>query len=224
MSRSFKTNKNLVVISLILNWIFAIPLLVLRGTAFSPYINYVLGAITIFLFFIGMKGLAEHYKDKTMYQNARKIIIYNISTIITAIIITITANFAFTNFTAIFNGGSGNSSTATTDFPIVLSLIALLIIIIFAVLIALCYRKILRALADHTGKQDFRTASDLIYYGLILSIVFIGFFLILGAIIIMAIAIYSLKETDTKIAYCTQCGTPNTPENTFCPNCGKQFQ
>jgi len=214
MSRSFKTNKNLIVISLILNWIFAIPLLSLRGTAFSPYISYALSVITIFLFFIGMKGLAEHYKDKIIYQNARKIIIYNICAMITTIIITIATNS---------NEPSGNPSI-TTAFPIVLSIIVLLITIIFVVLMALCYRKILTVLADHTGKQDFRTASNLMYYGLILAIVFVGLFLLIGAIIIMAITIYSLKETDTKTKYCIQCGTPNASKNTFCPNCGKQTQ
>ena len=215
MSRSFETNKNLIIISFILNWIFAIPNVFLRGNTVWPYISYTLSGISLLLFFIGMKGLAEHYKDKTIYQNTRKIIIYGIVAIISLNVTPIIGNF-------ISRSNELSGGTSSTSSPFIITIITLIVAIILVALIAICYREILRALANHTSKQEFRTASDLMYYGILLAIVFVGLFLIFAAIILMIIALYSLKETDTKTKYCTQCGTQNAPENTFCPNCGKQ--
>jgi len=103
-------------------------------------------------------------------------------------------------------------------------------------------RKALNALADSSGEQQFRTAANLIWYGAILSIIIVGFFLIWVAFIILAIAFFSLKiapttpqysgyaqpyqttpPTNTKANFCPTCGTPVASDATFCAHCGKQI-
>jgi uncharacterized membrane protein len=198
-----------------MRWIFIIPTIAFRGNTLISYVNSALSLICLILFFIGMKGLAEHYKDKTLHQNTRKIMIYAIVGTIISSVMLIPAYFI-----TLPNSPTGASSAAF--FSMIPYLIMLVLTLIITVLQMMCFRKILGALADHTGKQLFHTANTFMYYGLILSIVLVGLFLIPIAFIIMTIAIYSLKKSDTKTKYCTQCGTPNAPENAFCPNCGKQ--
>lgn len=86
----------------------------------------------------------------------------------------------------------------------------------------------------------FRTAGTLLWWGAILTIIFVGIILVWIAWLILAIAFFSMKLAPTQAytppyqapppppsgtaaatRYCPNCGAPVDANATFCPNCGK---
>jgi uncharacterized membrane protein len=200
-----------------MGFIFAIPRLALSGNIFLPYINIIISITSLLLIFTGMKGLATHYKDESIYKNARKIAILNVAGIIVGVLSQVTP--VTTNALDILKEGVSGA----TALPIILLVLILIAALAIFVLNIVYLRRIIIALAEHSGKEEFRTANTLLLYGLILLIVLVGAFLLLIAYVFIAVGLFSLKATDTKTKRCTQCGTPLAPESIFCTQCGKQI-
>ncbi len=182
--------------------------------------------IGIILVFIGMKGLSENYKEPGIYQNALWGLIFGIIASIAfaaGIIIAVTIG--------IFTFGIGT---------LVIGLGTLAVVFIFYVMMATYFKRAFSLLAQKTGEQSFETAGTLLWIGAILTIVFVGFFLIFLAWIFATIGFFSIKTPSQATSYsqpyqattppptqltryCPNCGAPVQPNATFCPNCGKQL-
>ena len=165
-----------------------------------------------------------------MYQNAVKgFIFYIIAVIAAGIAIILLAIgifsilFAFVGIAALIAG--------------------IVVAFIFYLMAAQRLRTTLNALAQRTGERSFETAGTLLWVGAILSIIIIGFILILVAWIFAAIGFLQMKtsgqqsnqqnestpppppppttHTTQANPFCPNCGAPIKPGSTFCSNCGK---
>jgi len=174
--------------------------------------------IGFILVFLGMRDLSEHYKDPKIIDGVLTGAIFGV---IGAVLGTLGIIFCFTIIGAIIG-------------------IPLIIVgFVFELLMASRFKKALYAMADRSSQQLFRTAGTLIWYGALLSIIVVGFFLIWIAFIILAVAFLTLKivplppqsyqtpqdapASNIKANFCTNCGNPVSSEATFCSHCGKQI-
>jgi uncharacterized membrane protein len=189
--------------------------------------------VGIILLFIAMKGLAEYYKDESIYRDALR-----------GLIFLIVAAVAIAVAVPLFIIGGAFSVFAAGPFGIGLGLVSLLllavIVFIFYLLAATNLRKSFNTLAQKSGEHMFETAGTLLFIGAILTIVFfIGLLLIFVAWIIATIAFFSIKVPPQPYTYspapvftaptaqasrfCPNCGAPQDPNVTFCSHCGKQL-
>jgi uncharacterized membrane protein len=190
---------------------------------FIPYGGAVLEIIGIILFLMAIKNFATFYQDPAMYQNALTGIIYYI-------IAAIAAAVAFGSLVL------GAVSIYLFGLGIIVFIIALVVAFIFYVLAASRLRKTFNDLAQRTGEQSFHTAGTLLWWGAILTIIFVGLILIFIAWIFALIAFLSMKTQAQSYPppppagpataapgtrYCPNCGSSVDANATFCPHCGK---
>lgn len=226
---SVESSKNLALIGSIFLLLFWIP-----------YGGVVLGIVGIILFILGIKGLAEFYKDNAIYQNALTGVMYYIIALVGVAVAVVGFSIGFFTF------GLG----------LALGIAGLIIAFVFYLLAAMHLRTTFKDLAAKSGEQSFNTAGTLLWWGAILTIIFVGLILIFVAWIFAAIGFFSMKiqqqpygsqpvsyppppatagappasqpaagQPPTQAArFCPNCGAPVTPDATFCPNCGKQLQ
>jgi len=191
------------------------------------------GIIGIILLLIGMKGIADYYKEPNIYQNALWGVIFGIIGIIATTVL-------------IFGSIIGGIFTSLTLGPAAiigsLLLIGLFLVVafIFYLLAAMYFKRAFSSLAQKSGEHMFETAGLLLWIGAILTIIFVGLFLILVAWILLAIAFFSMKTPSQQYAYtpppsaatpaptqatryCPNCGAPVEQNTAFCPHCGKQL-
>jgi uncharacterized membrane protein len=189
--------------------------------------------VGIIMVLIGMKGLAENYKDASIYRNALTGVIFGVMGLVALAV----------GFVAIFVGGMFSSLTLGAGgflFGMLSGFLLLFIVFIFFVLMATYLRKAFTSLAQRSGEHLFETAGTWLFYGAILIIVFgIGLIIMVVAWIIATIAFFSIKVPIQPYAYayaptqsaptmqasrfCPNCGAPVDANATFCPHCGKQL-
>jgi uncharacterized membrane protein len=189
--------------------------------------SIILGSIVgIILFMIGMKGLAEHYKDRRIYDG-----------LVTGGILLIISWILF--FVGVW------TIWILVGIPIII------VAFVLAVLAVRYIRNCFHVLAEVSGENLFRTAGTLIWIGAFLSIILVGFVLIWVGFIIAAVGFFTLKIAPTQPTYgytpppsntppptqpyqaapasnvkanfCPNCGTSVAPDATFCAHCGKQI-
>jgi uncharacterized membrane protein len=205
-------------------------LLLLGG--FVPYGGPVLSIIGVILLLMAIKGFSQYYQDPSMYDNSLKGFIYYI---IAAIAFAVSFALLFAGIATIFYFGLGL-------LGIIGFVVALVVAFIFYVMAAKRLRMTLNTLAQRTGEKSFETAGTLLYFGAILTIIFIGFILIFVAWIFATIGFFQMKTTgqtpppqqygytppppptaQVATRFCPNCGASVQPGTTFCPNCGKQL-
>jgi uncharacterized membrane protein len=191
-----------------------------------------LGIIGIILLLIGMKGLSDYYRDENIYRSALKGLIFGIIGII-----------AVSAFSLLNLLGGLITTPVLGAFAIVGGIIFVIVLLvvafIFYLLMAINFRKAFNTLAERSGENNFRTAGTLLFWGAILTLIFVGLLLIWIAWIIAALAFFSMKlapaqpqqqygysapppSSSTASRYCPYCGAPVDQNATFCPHCGKQ--
>lgn len=195
----------------------------------------VVGIIGIILLALGLKGLADYYKDENIFRTAVWGAIFGIIAII-ALSLGIFGSVITSVAASVATGGLGAIFGALTFIAL------LLISFVFFVLMAINFRRCLNALADRSGEHLFRTAGTLLFWGAILTIIFFGVILIFIAWLIATIAFFSIRTTQQPpypyaappptttqppvmqgTRYCPNCGSPVDATATFCPHCGKQL-
>ncbi len=202
--------------------------------ALLMFLGFVPGAGIIggILILIGLKGLAEYYRDDSIFRNA-------ISGVI----------FGIVGFIVLWIGGISLFGIFTLGIPgivggIILLLILLVVLFAFMLMMALSFRKVLYALSDRSGEHLFHTAGTLMFIGAALTIVFfIGLILVFIAWIIATIAFFSIRAgpqpqsyayppppstqpaptVGSETKYCPNCGAPVTAGAAFCSHCGNQL-
>lgn len=198
-----------------------------------PDAGAVFGIIGAILLLIGVKGLARYYQDNEVYQNTLMGIIF---LIIASIVAAVAIFGAVISFLSLFSVG----------FGVLVLILGLIFAFIFYLLAAMRLRKTFDALAQKSGEQSFATAGNLLWWGAILTIIFVGLILIFIAWIFATIAFFSMKlqpqqpyvsqpsgntppstppvaQPTQATRYCSYCGAPVAVDATFCPHCGKQL-
>jgi uncharacterized membrane protein len=182
---------------------------------------------------MGVKGLASYYQDNEIYQNTLMGIVF----LIIAIVVVAVAVFgAIILFISIIGIG----------FGVLVLILGLVVAFVFYLLAAMRLRKTFDTLAQKSGEQSFTTAGTLLWWGAILTIIFVGVILIFIAWIFATIAFFSMKlqpqqpsvsppsgytppstppvaQPTQATRYCSNCGAPVAQDATFCPHCGKQL-
>jgi uncharacterized membrane protein len=194
-----------------------------------PGLGIILGIIGLILLFIGVKGLADSYQDKKIYDYSVSGVVYLIMGIlVTGVIITLAVFGIIATFGLGFFIGIG------------IIFLALLIGFVFYLMAAMQFRKAFSLLSQKSGEHLFETAGLILFIGAVLTIILVGLALMVVAWILAAIAFFSMKSspqatqsntyippsptqstTSQTVRYCSNCGAPNEQTATFCKNCGK---
>lgn len=208
-------------------------LLLLGGLV--PYAGPVLSIIGVVMLLSAIKGFSSYYQEPSMYDNALKGFI---NYIIAAIFFAISFGLLIVGIASILFALVG----------IAAFIACLVIAFIFYVMAAKRLRVTLNSLSQKTGEKSFETAGTLLWWGAILTIVFVGFILIFIAWIFTTIGFFSMKTSSQQQQYsqqpysytppppppppteqpaaaarfCSNCGASIQPGVTFCPSCGKQ--
>jgi len=202
-----------------------------------PYAGAVLGIIGAILLLMGLKGLATYYQDNQIYDNALMGVIFLIIALVVVAVAVFGAIILFISVIGIIGG-------------VVVLILGLVVAFVFYVLAAMRLRQTFTTLATKSGEQSFSTAGTLLWWGAILTIIFVGVILIFIAWIFATVAFFSMRIQSQPMQapqpfaapqqaapppssapmaqpqparYCPNCGAPVTKDATFCPHCGKQL-
>jgi uncharacterized membrane protein len=154
----------------------------------------IVGAI---LLLIGLKGLAEAYRDNNIFQDALYAIIFLVIGGVAGVALFVMLAISGFAFFSIFAG-----------VGIALGIIgALVVVFVFYLLAAIYVRRAMNALAQKTGEGMFATAGTLFLVGAVLTIILVGLILVFIAWLIAAIAFFSMKTYQQ----------PAAPQSTYGP-------
>jgi len=170
------------------------------------------GLVGLILVLIAVKGLSDHYKEPSIFNNS----LYGVILSIVGVVVFVAALFVtalsfFTNVLGIELSAALSDPTAFsnidwTEAMILDNLMAhvaalvgsLVILFIFVVVAAIFYRKSLTTLAEKTGVGLFGTAGLLLLIGAVLTIIVIGFLLIWIALILLTAAFFKIRAEPTQ--------------------------
>lgn len=147
--------------------------------SFVPFLSIV----GIILLLIGMRNLADFYKENRIFQDALWGLIFGIIGIVAAGFVL--ASFFFGGL--LLGAGGGFLGLAVGV------IVGLIVAFIFYILMAVYFRRAFDSLADKSGEGMFRTAGLMLLIGAILTIVLIGLFLIFIGWLLATIAFFSAK-------------------------------
>ncbi len=146
-----------------------------------PHAGTLLAIIGEILILIALKVLSEYYNEPAIFSDA-----------LMATILGIIGTAAST--VGVFSLGLSLSMLFHSGVPMVISVIIVLIVAyIFIVLSALFYKRSLEKLGERSGEKLFRTAGLLMFIGAVLLVILIGGIIIAVAMILLAVAFFTLK-------------------------------
>lgn len=203
-----------------------------------PIVGWILGIVGAILLLGGIKELANYYQNQEIYQSA-----------LTGVVYYIIALIAFGVAAAALVIGA--ASVFGLGFGIIALILGWLIAFVFYLLAAMQLRKSFDLLSQRSGEGSFATAGTLLFWGAILTIIFIGVILLFIAWIFAAIAFFSVRAQQQQpqpytqqpygyaqptppptqptvpptqtIRYCPYCGAQVAQDAAYCPRCGRQL-
>jgi uncharacterized membrane protein len=193
---TLETSKNLGGVGAILLFIGVIPWI-------APY-GWILGLVGLILALIGFKGLADYYKEAGIFNNALYAVITAIVGAVAVVAIAILGLTSFLTDIGINISDWTNSAALSSidwanigfnvigDF-LVYIIVALLVAFVFLLITALLLRKSLGLLSSKTGVGMFGTTGLILLIGAVLTIIVIGVFLIWIAMLLLAVAFFSIR-------------------------------
>jgi uncharacterized membrane protein len=177
----------------------------------SPFLvsgfSLVVGLVGLILVLIAVKGLSDHYKDASIFNN----LLYGVILGIVGVVVFVAALFvtalsffrnvlgielstAFSDPTAFSNIDWTEAMVFDNLMTHVAALVgSLVMLFIFVVVTAIFYRKSLTTLAEKTGVGLFGTVGLLLLVGAVLTIIVIGFLLIWVAYILLTVAFFQIR-------------------------------
>jgi uncharacterized membrane protein len=198
---NFETSKNLGGIGAILMFIGFI-------TPVASSFGLILSLIGLILTLVGLKGLADYYNEAGIFNNFLYGTIAGVAGVVVAglafifAIVTMLSDFLYTVFPT-WDGDWASLSGLTPDvsaidptaiLPFLTAFLVILVILFFtAIIVAIFMRKSLNSLSAKTGVGLFGTTGLLLLIGAVLTIIAIGLILIWIAMLIMAIAFFSMR-------------------------------
>jgi len=194
------TSKNLGGVGALLLFIGVLPWI-------APY-GWVLSLIGLILAFMGFKGFADYYKEAGIFNNALYAVIAGIVGVVAVATVVVVglAEFATAlgfNIADWTNAAAWASIDPTTiSFSVIMQfivyiLVALVVAFVFVLVAAILLRKSLGLLSSKTGVGLFGTTGLLLLIGAILTIVFIGIFLVWISMLLLAVAFFSVRTQQT---------------------------
>ena len=163
--------------------------------------------VGLILVLIAVKGLSDHYKEPSIFNNS----LYGVILSIVGVAIFVAALFVtavsfFTNVLGIELSTAFSDPTAFTNIDWTEAMIldnlldhvaalvgSLVVLFAFVVVAAIFYRKSLTTLAEKTGVGLFGTAGLLLLIGAVLTIIAIGLLLIWIALILVTAAFFQIR-------------------------------
>jgi uncharacterized membrane protein len=200
---NFETSKNLGGVGAILIFVGVLPFFAYSG---------IISLIGIILVLIGLKGLADYYSEAGIFNNALYAVI---AAIVGGVATVAVALVALVGFFTELGLNMGNIADWSTDFSainwtnlgfnvignfVAYILLALVVLFVFVIITAIFLRKSLGLLSTKTGVGLFGTTGLLILVGAVLTIIAIGLILIWVAMLILAIAFFSVKPKQAQPA------------------------
>jgi uncharacterized membrane protein len=182
----------------------------------SPFLvsgfTLVAGLVGLILVLIAIKGLSDHYKEASIFNNSLYGIILSIvggvvfvaALFVTALsffrnVLGIELSTAFSDPTAFSNIDWTEAMVFDNLMTHVAALVgSLVILFIFVVVATIFYRKSLTTLAEKTGVGLFGTVGLLLLIGAVLTIIAIGFLLIWVALILLTAAFFKIRAEPTQ--------------------------
>src|SRR3990170_2142426 len=195
---NLETSKNIGGIGAILMFIGVLPFFTYSG---------IISLIGLILVLVAAKGFADYYKESGIFNNAiYAIIIAIVGGIITLSVAIIALVSFFEELGLNFTNAQDWSSLSAIDWQTVgLDLImrflgsiilVLVLVWVFAILAAFFVRKSLGLLSAKTGVSMFGTAGTLMLVGAVIPV--FGLLLIWVALLLLAIAFFSVRTTPTQ--------------------------
>ena len=200
---NFETSKNVGGVGAILMFV---SVLLTYASVFSGLVSLV----GLILVLIAFKGLADYYSEAGIFNNA----LYAVITAIVGGVVTVGVAFiALVDFLSELGLSMGNVADwsaelsamdwTTVGFSIIgdfvaYILLALVVLFVFVIITAILLRKSLGLLSAKTGVGLFGTTGLLILIGAVLTIIAVGLILIWIAMLILAIAFFSIKPQQTQ--------------------------
>ncbi|MCW4046620.1 MAG: DUF996 domain-containing protein [Candidatus Bathyarchaeota archaeon] len=200
---TLETSKNLGGIGAILLFIGALPWI-------APY-GWILALVGLILALIGFKGLADYYKEAGIFNNALYAVISAIvgGVAVVAIIFIGLVGF-FSNLGINLSDWTNAAAFSSIDWTaigfdviadfLVYIAVAVIVAFVFLLIAAVLLRKSLGLLSSKTGVGLFGTTGLIILIGAVLTIILIGVILIWIALLLMAVAFFSIKPQATQPA------------------------
>jgi len=160
----------------------------------------ILALIGIIITLIALKGMADHYNEAGIFNNA----LYGVITLIIGVVAFI-ATLAVVILMALSSINIDWTNPAAIqayfmDFTNIWNIIgaaigALVVLFVFTIVSAIFFRKSLTSLSAKSREKIFETAGLLWLIGAVLTIILIGFVLIGIAWILIAVGFFSIKPT-----------------------------
>jgi uncharacterized membrane protein len=200
---TFSTSKNLSGVGAIL--IFVSFLALPFATAFGGGFVALIGLI---LMLIGVKGLADYYREAGIFNNVLYGTIAGIVGVVVAAVVAI--GIVLTSLSSflykIFPGWNGDWTTLSGMTPttanlalsdvapfIAAGLVIFVVLFVFTIVVALFYRRSLLSLRDKSGIGLFGSTGTVLLVGAVLTVILIGYLLVWIAILLLAIAFFQLR-------------------------------
>lgn len=179
-------------------------LLVIGTIPFAGAYTGILALVGLILVLIAMKGLSNYYKDSSIFNNALYGIIIAIVGGILFIVAVVTSAIGLldkigihpSNWTdwSMLQKFDWSSVKVDTIMPYVAAiLLSLVMLFVFAIVTAIFLRRSLTSLSSRSGVGMFGTAGLMILIGAVLTIVLVGFILLWVAMILLAVAFFSIR-------------------------------
>lgn len=182
----------------------------------SPFLvsgfTLLVGLVGLILVLIAVKGLSDHYKEASIFNNSLYGVILSIvGGVVFVAALFVTALSFFTNVLGIELSAAWSDPTAFSKIDWTEAIVfdnlmahvaalvgSLAILFIFVAVAATFYRKSLTTLAEKTGVGLFGTAGLLLLVGAVLTIIAIGFLLIWVALILLTAAFFQIRAEPTQ--------------------------
>ena len=200
---TLETSKNLGGVGAILMFIGVLPYVGLFG---------ILSLVGLILIMVAMYGLANYYRESGIFNNA----LYGVITAIVGVIVGVAVVFLalFDFFAELgFTIGIGNLSDWVAELSqidwmnvgfniigsfLVYVLLALVVLFVTVVITAVFLRRSLGLLSAKSGVGMFGTTGIIILVGAVLTIIVIGVLLLWIALLLLAVAFFSIKPHEAQ--------------------------
>ena len=214
-------------------------ILILLG--FIPTVGWVLAIVGFILTLIAIKYIADSVQDQSIFQNALIAVVISIIGVAVAGIIVAASIFRLMGIRASLVAARTTGTVPTGFFGVIGAVIGGLIVTwILLVIAAYFLRKSYNSTSTKLNVSMFHTAALIYFIGAILTIIIVGFLLILIAQILLIVAFFSIPDVatmpgsgmppppmgsptsgaTTASKFCVKCGAPLAQDAMFCPNCG----
>jgi uncharacterized membrane protein len=172
-----------------------------------PYINFygIIPLVGLILVLIAMKGFADYYKEAGIFNNALYAVILAIVGLVAFLAILFIAAIGLLNQLGLSAANMADWATILSNYDwtgagfntlmnfAAYAIADLVILFVFVLVTAIFLRKSLRLLSAKTSVGMFGTTGLILLIGAILTIIIIGILLIWIAMLLLAVAFFSIK-------------------------------